>query len=124
VTELSPENDDSRFYVRNSDPQTSHEAAELLNVGSIWIRLLRFLVQNDRDQGWANFEIADSLPDELGVCPWHRVGDLRKKGWADWIYREDGSVLTRYNQETERHQGVSRVTEEGRDHLRQWEAER
>lgn len=83
------------IYVRNDDVDTSQEAAQALNPTPAQQAALKFLVDNDRPEGWTAWEIEQALPDRLGMCPWHRVGDLRQLGLATWATDEDGNVIKR-----------------------------
>jgi len=105
--------DDARYYARNTDPDTSHESAELLqNKQRNWRTIMQFLHENDRVEGWADFEINREVGEVLGRCWWHRVSDVRRQGWAAWVEGE-----RRYNPETNRRVQVSRITDEGREWL-------
>lgn len=87
--------DDERLYARNTDPDTSHEAAERLQITSYWYLIVAFLIANNRAEGWTDWEIQCALPGRLGLCPWHRVSDVRRKGWAAWAATEEGKPIKR-----------------------------
>jgi hypothetical protein len=113
---------DPRFYARNTDPDTSHEAAERLSraeLEAMWRKVLHLLDTRDRPEGWTWHEIAAELPGQLGECPWHRVGDCRSKDkkYADWAYDEEGKKIKRPGP-SNRKCGASRITDKGRRWLR------
>lgn len=105
--------DDDRVYRRNEDPDTSHASAAELKPAAYWLVVVDFLVKNDRPQGWTDYEIEQQLPDRLGACPWHRVSDVRRKGWAGWIFDESGNKVKRPGAYTAE-RGACRITIKGR----------
>jgi len=104
---------DDRVYRRNEDVETSHESAAQLQPQAYWLRILDLLIKQDRPQGWTAYEIERALPGLLGDCPWHRVSDVRREGWADWAVDESGHVIKRPGGSS-RNQRASRVTTAGR----------
>lgn len=105
------------YYARSTDPETSQAAAEELEVAGYWARVVQFLASHDRPEGWTAYEIDQALPGKLGLCSWHRVSDVRRKGWASWAVDSEGRNITRPGESTRR-QGASRITPEGREWLR------
>jgi hypothetical protein len=103
---------DAHLYARTDDPGTSHAAARELEPASYWVRVVTFLAENDRSEGWTAYEIDQALPGRLGLCSWHRISDVRRKGWAAWALHSNGRVITRPGPSS-RHQNASRVTPEG-----------
>jgi len=75
-------------------------------------RIMRFLYQNDRPEGWTRSEIIDALG-ELGVSPWRRISDVKEKGLAEAVTHPDGTPVTRPG-DSGHDQVVTRITEAGR----------
>jgi len=108
--EMSPE--EAKLYARNTDPGTSHESAAKLRVRQHWYLVLAFLIANNRPEGWTDWEIECGLRGRIGLCPWHRVSDVRREGWAVWATNEDGKPIKRTG-ESNRLRQASRVTQAG-----------
>lgn len=103
-------------YARNTDPETSHEAAgRLTNANAYTEKIVRFLYENDRPEGWTEHEITAALNDDLGECPWRRITDARSRGLAEWVADENGKTVKRPGTSS-RSQGASRITDLGRRH--------
>ena len=94
---------------RNSDPATSKEAAETVDARSQMLLLLEAFA-------WADSTDAEAAERAEGVDPWSgwwkRCSDLRREGWIEWVYDENGNLVRRKGK-TGRSQGVSRVTNAG-----------
>lgn len=75
-------------------------------------RIMRFLYQNDRAEGWTRSEIVEVVGD-LGVSPWRRISDVKEKGLAEAVTHPDGTPVLRPGA-TGHEQGVVRITEAGR----------
>jgi hypothetical protein len=103
-------------YARTTDPETSHEAAARLHNASAYTeKIVRFLYENDRPEGWTEHEITAKLNDDLGECPWRRITDARSRGHAEWAVTEDGKPVKRPGNST-RSQGASRISDLGRQY--------
>lgn len=106
---------ESGYYARPEDPETSHESAKALKrrrLEAMWIKVLRFLAENDRSQGHTDWEVIQALPDQLGECPWHRCSDCRREGFTTWIYDDEGKPIKRLGGSNQP-RGASRITEKG-----------
>lgn len=68
---------------RNSDPDTSHEAAESIQESKESMMRQMMEAYTDYSDNTA-YEAMQKLPGKGGSCPWHRVGDCRKAGY---LYR-------------------------------------
>ena len=75
-------------------------------------RIMRFLFENDRPEGWTRSEIIDAVGD-LGVSPWRRISDVKEKGLAEAVTDSNGTPVTRPGA-SGHDQGVTRITESGR----------
>jgi hypothetical protein len=99
--------------VRTTDVETSHEAARLLARDKLAYQMLEFLVLNDRERGWTAYEISRVTHDLVGgLCPWHRLTDLRQTGLAEWLLNDDGTPVRRPGS-TKRNQRATVVTPKG-----------
>jgi hypothetical protein len=75
---MTGDDDDERGGARNTDPETSHLAADSVNVTKLNAMVLDFLVRTS-PRTWAAIEIAR----HLGVHPWSispRMAQLKDKG--------------------------------------------
>lgn len=103
-------------YARTSDPETSHEAASQLHKRSSAVdAVVRFLAENDRPEGWTEYEITAAIGSDLGDCPWHRISDARREGLAEWALNDEDKKILRPGA-SGRRQGASRITPKGREH--------
>jgi hypothetical protein len=75
-------------------------------------RIMRFLYQNDRPEGWTRSEIIAAVGD-LGVSPWRRISDVKEKGLAEAVTHYDGTPVMRLG-ESGHDQAVTLITEAGR----------
>jgi hypothetical protein len=86
---------DQNPRARSTDPETSWEAARLLQADKQALQMLEFLALNDRTQGWTNHEIQLATVGLGGLCPWHRLTDLRQAGLAQWLLDTEGHPVRR-----------------------------
>jgi hypothetical protein len=98
--------------VRNTDPVTSHKAANsaLPRTSSQKIRLLS-AYRSHRDMSADEAGIATGLSEKAGCCYWHRVSDLIKEG----LIEPTGETRLARSGEQQR---VNRITESGRELLK------
>lgn len=96
---------------RKSKPLTQ-PALKAVGTLSHTQRIIRFLFQNDRPEGWTRSEIVNAVGD-LGVSPWRRISDVKDKGWAEPVTYSDGTPVVRAG-ESGNDQVVTRITEAGR----------
>jgi hypothetical protein len=76
--------DDPRRHARNTDPDTSHQAAEdTEEIRRAHRRTaLQWFYDNDREQGWTQAEFdAITSEDFCGSCFWKRFSELRQQGF-------------------------------------------
>jgi urease gamma subunit len=98
---------------RNTDPDTSHEAAERINKQHVKI-VAAFFASHDRPEGWTQGEVSDSGElilerDQI----WRRISDALRLGWLEVVYA-DGLALTRVWSGSGRPQRALRVAERWR----------
>lgn len=106
---------DPSFFARNSDPATSREAAASISESTLYMdRAGRLLRQLDREEGWTFDELFAVIPPGfLGLCPWHRLSDLRRMFLAEWATDSLGNKIRRPGN-AGRNQGAVRITNKGR----------
>lgn len=104
---------DPRRHARNTDPETSHLAAEEMaeSNASNRTKALRWLYANDRREGWTDFEIESSTPERyFGKCYWKRFSEVRANGWAMIVEQ-------RRSPDTNKLQVATRITQAGREEV-------
>ncbi|QZE10488.1 hypothetical protein SEA_SCOOBYDOOBYDOO_171 [Mycobacterium phage ScoobyDoobyDoo] len=110
------------IHARNTDPETSHLAAEDSRRDRIIYELLRAHVEAVREFG-DSYDGMNGLTAEenaimAGFDPkdgaWRRCSDLRNLGWISWAQGPDGRTLKR-RASTGKLQGVARLTDAGVD---------
>lgn len=107
-------------HAHSGDPETSHEAAELLDPTRGIEAVVRFYAENDRPEGWARMELlADAKLNSMHVRNnglYKRLSDAERLGFVDPMFDDDGHLVTRispYN----RRQRALRITDAGRGWL-------
>lgn len=103
-------------FARNTDPDTSHEAAANMNVERMVVAAGRFVVENDRFDGYTELEVVDKIGHLLGVSPHHRLTDARGRGWIEWATDEDGKFIKRRGR-GKTPMRASRATPKGLEHF-------
>lgn len=107
---------DARHNARNTDPETSHEAAEdqAENNAANRVKALLWLYENDRPEGWCDFEIEAAVPDRyFGKCYWKRFSELRVGPYGKLAY----TITKRKNPDTRQPQGATRISAAGREEV-------
>jgi hypothetical protein len=102
---------------RNSDPETSHEAAEQLTTAESHCRaMLReaWLISLTDTPLFTDEILAEYAGlREQGICWWHRCSDLRELGMIKWAYDKSGRQRKMIGSNGRR-VGISRITVAGK----------
>lgn len=109
-------NDDPRTNVRRTDPETSRQAAEdqSENNAANRVKALLWLYENDRSEGWCDFEIEAAAPERhFGKCYWKRFSELRSEKYGVLAY----TITKRVNPDTRQPQGATRISAAGREEV-------
>jgi len=108
---------DNMPRVRNTDVETSHLAAARVNAESQCLALLE--VFKGKRQGLTADEALSFAVGSVSrdSCYWKRIGELRDKGFIEWLYDKNGNQVKRRGFRG-REQGVSLITPAGVNFLK------